>query len=251
MAIFETEALVLKTYNLSDADKIAIFLTLKSGLIRGVAKGAKRLKSKFGGGLEPFSVVQLEYHQKEERELVSIQQIELIKSYFKIASNPEFLQTFSYLIDLVIQFAPPHEPNERLFKMVRACLESNTRSAKDLESIKFYFEYWMLRLGGYLPDWLRCSNCRRELEDAETVSLRIDFDVICQKCKFGSKNAIINADSRRLFNIAQKIPPDRFIEHSRDKGELLKAISEITTRIISRILDREVIGLKPFAAGNY
>ena len=75
MGLVETEGLVLKSYGLAEADKIVVLLTEKQGLVRGVAKGAKRLKSRFGGGLEPLTVVQTEYHQKDERELVSIRRI--------------------------------------------------------------------------------------------------------------------------------------------------------------------------------
>src|SRR5687768_8102328 len=122
MALIETEGLVLKSYSLAEADKIVVFLTEHQGLVRGVAKGAKRLKSRFGGGLEPFSIVDLTYFQKEERELVSIRQIELKKSFFESASNPLFLQKFAYLGDILAEFAPPHEPNERLYRMARICL---------------------------------------------------------------------------------------------------------------------------------
>ncbi len=59
MSIIESESLVLKSYNLSEADRIIVLLTRDHGVVRGVAKGAKRLKSKFGSGLEPFSVVKV------------------------------------------------------------------------------------------------------------------------------------------------------------------------------------------------
>jgi len=75
MAIVETESLILKSYALAEADKIVVFLSQNQGIIRGVAKGAKRLKSRFGGSLEPFSVVNLIYFQKEDSELVKINQI--------------------------------------------------------------------------------------------------------------------------------------------------------------------------------
>ena len=61
MSLIETEALILKSYNLGDADKIIVMLTQREGLVRGVAKGAKRLKSKYGGSLEPFSIIDIEY----------------------------------------------------------------------------------------------------------------------------------------------------------------------------------------------
>ena len=61
MALIETESIILKSYNLAEADKIVVFLSEDHGMIRGVAKGAKRLKSKFGSGLEPFSIVRITY----------------------------------------------------------------------------------------------------------------------------------------------------------------------------------------------
>lgn len=90
----------IKSYSLAEADKIVVFLSQQQGLVRGVAKGAKRLKSKFGGILEPFTVAQITYFQKEERELVSISQIELVKSYFENAADPEFFQKFAYIAEL-------------------------------------------------------------------------------------------------------------------------------------------------------
>src|SRR5215210_9357245 len=100
MPLFESESIVLRSYNLSEADRIVVFFTRDHGIVRGVAKGAKRLKSKFGSTLEPFSTVQLTYFQKEDRELVSVQNVELARSRFAPASDPEYLRIFSYLSDL-------------------------------------------------------------------------------------------------------------------------------------------------------
>src|SRR3954453_9040188 len=102
MPLIETESIVLKSYNLAEADRIVVLLTHDHGVVRGVAKGAKRLKSRFGSGLEPFSEVRATYFQKENIELVSLQSSELIRSNFEMASEPDFLQKFSYLSDLLI-----------------------------------------------------------------------------------------------------------------------------------------------------
>jgi DNA repair protein RecO (recombination protein O) len=59
MGLVETQAIVLQTYKLADADKIVLCMTEKSGLVRGVARGARRLKSKFGASLEPFTLINL------------------------------------------------------------------------------------------------------------------------------------------------------------------------------------------------
>ena len=151
MGQFETEGIILKTYSLAEADKIVLILTEKFGLVRGVAKGAKRLKSKFGGILEPFSVVLADLYQKEERELVTVRDLELQKSYFAMASDPLVLQKMAYIAELLIEFSPPHDPNVRVYRMAKVCFDSMVENPDQIEIIIFYFEYWLLSLGGYLP----------------------------------------------------------------------------------------------------
>jgi len=89
MPLHETESIVLKSYNLAEADRIVVFFTRSFGVIRGVAKGARRTRSKFGSSLEPFSEISLEYFQKDDRELVSVQRADLVRSAFFSAARPE------------------------------------------------------------------------------------------------------------------------------------------------------------------
>lgn len=247
MSLFETEAIILKTYGLSEADKIVLFLTEKQGLIRGVAKGAKRLKSRFGGSLELFTIVQVSYFQKEDRELVSIGQIELVKSYFEISCEPRVLEKFSYLVDLTIEFAPPHDPNEKLYRMVKVCLENASDSPEYLEIITLYFEFWLLRLGGYLPNWERCDVCKREFSANETTFLQTDFHLFCANCRKGNQN-VIDAEHRFIYKSAKKYAPGDFIQFTANHLESVKELSIILKKMLSQILNREVSERRIFLA---
>lgn len=242
MAIVESESLILKSYTLSEADKIVVFLTQNHGLVKGVAKGAKRLKSRFGGSLEPFSIVNLTFYQKEERELVSISNIELQKSYFSEAARPEFLQKFSYLTELLLEFAPPSEPNERLYRMARVCLETASKEPNSLEIIALYFELWVLRLAGYLPNWKNCDVCLRDLALNESMNLQINFHLLCTNCQKNKPRVLVSPIERHIFLLAQNISPTKFVESTLDKLEEVRGISQILKRIISHILGRESIG---------
>lgn len=244
MAILETEALVLKSYSLAEADKIVVFLTQKNGLIRGVAKGAKRLKSRFGGSLEPFSIVNLTFFQKEERELVSISQIELKKSFFENAGNPDFFQKFAYLSDLLFEFAPPSEPNERLYRMACVSLETADANLENLDSIALYFELWLLRLAGFLPNWNKCDLCGRDLGRDENTVLQANFHLFCSSCRKAGSRIIVTAQERQLFSIAQTLSPTKFVEFTLDKKEQVKNLSYILKQVISHIIGREIVGEK-------
>lgn len=242
MALIETESLILKSYPLAEADKIVVFLTRSHGLVRGVAKGAKRLKSRFGGALEPFSIVDLTFFQKEERELVSISQVELKKSFFEQASSPVYLQKFAYLAELLNEFNPPHEPNERLYRMARISLETAVEHPNNLEAVVLYFELWLLRLAGYLPFWGKCSGCGRELSDGEPANLQINFHLSCRNCQKSKNGWQVSHEQRQIFSTAQVVSPQKFIDYSAGKTECVRDVSIILKRIIAHILGKESVG---------
>lgn len=250
MALVETEGVILKSYSLAEADKIIVLLTQSEGLVRGVAKGAKRLKSRFGGGLEPFTIVDITYFQKEERELVSITNIELIKSFFDVAGDPIFLQKFAYLSELLVNFAPPHDPNERLYRMAKICLETAAASPQNLESIVLYFELWVLRLNGYLPDWSVCDNCKTPLAQNEDANLQINFQLQCRRCQKSRSGLTIAPALREIFLSAQRLTPLKFIDATANSATQLKDVSAVLKRIIFNVLGKEIASEKILAANQ-
>ena len=250
MGLVETEGLVLKSYGLAEADKIVVFLTQEYGLVRGVAKGAKRLKSKFGGSLEPFSIVRLTFFQKDDRELVSIQQSEIIKSFFEIAVQPNAFQKFAYLVELLNDFAPPSDPNERLYRMAKVCLETSDEHPEKLSQMILYFELWLLKLGGYLPSWERCDICKREPGRGEMTNLQINFHLACQQCRKTRTDWSITPEQREIFSVAQRVSPTKFLELTKDSMADVNEVSNILKRIISNVLGRETTGEKILVTGN-
>jgi DNA repair protein RecO (recombination protein O) len=250
MPLIETESLVLKTYNLAEADRIVLFLTHEHGLVRGVAKGAKRLKSKFGSGLEPYSIVKLTYFYKDAVELVSIQQVELLRSYFAFAAEPGFLQKFAYLGDLLTAITPPNDPNEDLYRMVKACLDASAQIPVQLESIALYFEIWLLRLGGYLPDWSKCEKCKRAFETSESAHLQTNFQLNCGDCKKVRSGALVSGNMRDLFNSALKLSPVRFAVSAVNDSVTIAEVSELLRRIFAVAIGRDVVMGKSLVLGN-
>ena len=247
MPLVETESLILKTYNLAEADKVVLLLTRDHGIVRGVAKGAKRLKSRFGSALEPFSVVRATYFQKEVLELVSIQKLDLIDSYFAAASNPDFLQKFSYLTDILVGSLPPQDPSETLYRMTRACLEAAAEFPDKLTDIGLYFEVWLLKLTGYLPQWKKCSQCRREFSQNETAGLAADQELVCGKCRKLSSMVQIGPDERATLADTLRLSPADFIARN-SGGTSLNQLSEIFKRVISQTLGRPVSESRPLVA---
>lgn len=239
MALLETEALVLRTYNLAEADKIVVCLTRQAGLIRGVAKGCRKLKSRFGAALEPFTVVKITYYHKENQELVSLGQVEILESHFKLSSDPDTLAGLSYMADLVIEFSPPYEANEKLYRMVTACLAAVSDSQPDLQVILRYFEVWLLKLEGYLPDVRRCGECHREFSETQLPFLGLDSVFRCRDCSRGAGKSL----SRRLqleLLATQKLAPYPFAQASHEVPAVIhREMSELTHQLIGRALEKQ------------
>jgi DNA repair protein RecO (recombination protein O) len=239
MAVLDTEALVLRTYNFGEADKIVVCLTRTAGLIRGVAKGCRRLKSRFGAALEPFTLANVTYYQKEHQELVSLNQVEIVKSHFNLSSNAETLAGLAYMGDLVIEFSPPYEPNERLFRMVKACLDAISESQPDLQVILRYFEIWLLKLEGYLPDIRHCGECHRIFDEKEPAFMGSDTSFRCRSCSQGN-GAALSRSLQTQLRASQKLAPYVFAQESRAvPANIHREMAELTHQLIGRVLERQ------------
>src|SRR5260221_2942051 len=83
----ETEAIILKTFPLGEADRLVSFFGRTSGRLRGVASGARKVKNRYGSTLETLSHVQMWYVERETRDLVRIQQCDLLASCNRAQSD--------------------------------------------------------------------------------------------------------------------------------------------------------------------
>ena len=165
-----SEAFVLRTYPLKEADLVVSFLTRDQGKLRGVAKRARRPKSAFGAGLERLSHVRMAYFQRETRELVNLDSCELIRSQFGLVSDYWAGVALDYFAEVTEQLLPAAEPNEKFFRLLLAVLESLAAGGRATAVWRAvtYFSLWAVRLSGWLPELHVCLGCGSLLDDPET-----------------------------------------------------------------------------------
>ena len=118
-----SEAIVLRTYPLKEADLVVSFLTRDRGKLRGVARRARRPKSGFGAGLERLSHGKMSYFQRETRELVNLDSCELIHSQFGLHGDYRSAWRWIFSPRFPSSFCPPAEPNEKFFRLLLTVLE--------------------------------------------------------------------------------------------------------------------------------
>ncbi len=150
MPLYTADALVLRTYKLGEADRIVVFLTRDRGKKRGVAKGARRPRSKFMGALEPLTEARVAYFEKERRELVGLNYAETVQSPLTLSAS-DALGHVSYFAELLDEWAQEADADERLYRLGASMLDA-MRVGAPIEPLARYFEYWLLRLQGLYPE---------------------------------------------------------------------------------------------------
>jgi DNA repair protein RecO (recombination protein O) len=148
--LYTADALVLRTYKLGEADRIVVFLTRDRGKKRGVAKGARRPRSRFAGALEPLTEARVAYFEKERRELVGLNYAETVRSPLALGAA-DALGYVGYFAELLDEWAQDADADERLYRLGASMLEALAIGAP-VEPLARYFEYWLLRLQGVYPE---------------------------------------------------------------------------------------------------
>lgn len=243
MGLVDTEALVLRTYNLAEADKIVLCLCRSTGMIRAVARGARRLRNRFGAALEPFTILRITYYEKENRELVTLSHAEILKSHFNLAQNSDIVAALAYLSELLIEFSPPHEPNEKLYRMAVACADAMATVPLETESITRYFETWILKLGGFLPDLRKCADCGAAFSETEGAFLNAEAKPRCYRCSRGTGAALSNEARQHLLS-TQRLGPVDFARSADTLALSAKAqLASFTEQMLVGILNRRPRGM--------
>jgi DNA repair protein RecO (recombination protein O) len=199
-----SEAFVLRTYPLKEADLVVSFLARDQGKLRGVAKRARRPKSPFGAGLERLSQVRLSYFQRENRELVNLDSCDLLVSQFRLLSDYGASVALDFFAEITDQLLPPAEPNDRFFRLLAAVLE-HLRAAENPGAVwctATYFSLWAVRLSGLLPELNVCLSCGSVLDEGaardRAFFMRGRAGLLCGECRrtVGSGSWELSAESR-------------------------------------------------------
>jgi DNA repair protein RecO (recombination protein O) len=195
MSLITTPAIVLGSRNLGEADKLVTFFTQRQGKVKGTAKGARKVKSRFGGSLEPFTHCQVILFQKARDSLYRIQQADILNSYRELREDLDRIMWASRVTALTSVMTPEGEANPALFN---ALLETfTTLQGQDKELTTRLFEIRLLQLTGYQPrlDTEKCLRCQARLDPQAIFFSPIHGGIICKNCS-GREKVLVSAVTR-------------------------------------------------------
>jgi DNA repair protein RecO (recombination protein O) len=186
---YATEAVVLRSLRLGEADRIVHLYTQDRGRIGAVAKGIRKTKSRFGGRLEPLSHVALQLHQGSG-ELQTVTGVDLVQSHSAVREAPYRLSVGLIGAEAMLRLFTEQERNDRAFVALTRFLDAldetgarTTRAA--LDPLALAFQLKLLWLSGYLPHLTSCAECGADDSTLVGYSPRAG-GAVCRACGAGS-----------------------------------------------------------------
>ena len=207
MALRESEAIVLRSYPLREADLLVTLFTRAEGKVRGVAKSAKRSKRRFGGALEPLTYVRAFYDVREGQELARLDSFEVLESPLSSEVSYARAVALGHIAELLDELLPDREANDAIFRLTLSVLQVLT--GPDVWMPVTYFELWLTRLVGFLPELTECIVCGRSLISSRAWFHALADGLMCADDKRLASSEI-SSESRDLAARMFRAPVESF-----------------------------------------
>jgi len=238
MPLRETEAIVLRTYRLAEADKIASLFTRQMGRLRAVAGGARRTKSRYGAALEPLSYIRVLVYEREHRDLLRMNSAELIESFFDIQKEYRVQLAGQFIVEVAERLIPEREVNERMFRLLLAVLRG-LKSSGEVSRPLLYFDYWILRLGGFLPDFDHCQECGRAFGDQGAYYGPGCEGLWCESCRTAASARQISAQATAALRAGCRRPLEQWMRE--EKAPDCREARRFLEELIETHADRKLV----------
>lgn len=215
---FVTDAINLKSYNLSEADKIIVMYSKDKGLIRGVAKGVKKPKSKLGARMDLLVANKLMLYKGKS--LDRICQAEALNTFKNIRQNMNKIFYSMYISEVVSNFGIEDDPcSEEVYDILYKALDKISNAQNDIEILLsvIKFQIKMMQISGFGIELEKCLCCGEYITDSEMYFSSRMGGVVCSKCNAG--NIKLHHKLRDFLNACLQYDFDYVSEYDKKANE--------------------------------
>jgi len=240
--LFRTEGIVLKTQKYGDADLIVTYFTLERGALKAFAKSPRKIKSRFGSSLEPFTHAKIALFGKEQTSLPKLTQSDIIHSFQGLRDDLDNFISVSKHVELIITMMHEAEPNKKIFSLFlnTSNIIEKTRDRIKRDAISLIFQIRLLDILGYRPRLGSCGRCGRKKGNFYISH----GTALCEKCgskmekslelSQGAISFYAHASTWPISNILRLTPSSQLL------SQLSSAIDEHITYLLSKKLKTSI-----------
>jgi DNA repair protein RecO (recombination protein O) len=247
MALRESEAIVLRTYPFREADLLVTLFTRIEGKVRGLARSAKKSKRRFGGALEPLTYVRAFYDVRERQELARLDSCEVLDSPLATEVSYPRAVALGHIAELLDELLPDREANDDIFRLTLSVLHVLT--GPEIWMPVTYFELWLTRLVGFLPELTECIVCGRNLNGSRAYFHALADGLMCIDDKRLASSEI-SSDSRVLAAQMFRAPVESFVEMPWPKAQGAD-LRKFLIQILQRHLEKKLVTAGMLEKGKF
>ena len=232
MSATKNPAFILKTQDYRDTSILGDFYTRDHGRIRGIVKGVRDTRARFGSTLEPFSLNEiLFYKRKRGGDLHLVTQVDMLDEFPRVREDLERLGTAAYCLELLSELVEPEEPQSEIFDLLRDTLGFLCTGASCKRAARI-FEVKLLDILGLMPEIKYCVLCRLPVGQAGAVAQgAIYFNaavggIHCRDCPHpGSSQPVSKGTLHFLERVQRSTLKDLYsVKVSQEVGSQLESI---------------------------
>ncbi len=236
MPLYKTKAIVLKSQRWGEADRIVTVYSEQAGKVRGIANGARRMKSRFGGSLEPFRLIDLTLFEKNSESLARISQADITEPFEPIRENLDLMTAAACMVNVVLALTPDRDPNHAVFQALLDGLAS-LDSKNDPALCALLFQIHILGHTGFRPQIDHCVECGKYTGMVSAIFSPQSGGIVCRSCYEHSydRGFSISPGSLAFIQQARRLPFNKAIR-LRAAGQVrmeVEQVVEACVRVVS------------------
>lgn len=183
MPMCRTEGVVLRAHDYSETSKIISIYSRAFGKVRVIAKGARKPKSRFGASMEPITEVNFIFYKRENRDLYTIGQCDILQPFSELKRHMTSLGYASAICELADRLAIGEEPNPTLYRGLLSALQGiEERAEENPERFFWHFQLTCAAALGYRPHLARCASCGGGVDAPRVRFSHILGGPLCPAC---------------------------------------------------------------------
>jgi DNA repair protein RecO (recombination protein O) len=185
MSLHQTQGIVIGRRALGESDRLVDFFTRDHGRVRGVAKSARRTRSRFGSALELFTLGELVFFDTGRSELVRVDHFDIVHSFLRVREHLERLGRGAWVVECLTRLTADRDPQPALFGLTLRSLRALETGARP-QRVSTCFALRAVDLLGHRPRLDRCADCGRSYPFPGAWLDVVAGGLLCSGCGPGS-----------------------------------------------------------------